>query len=136
VPAKGKSRVTAAQRKRIAAGKLVGRTNKQLAGELDLHPDTVGRAATDYRTTTLILSFKARQQRQLDKALDLALQSLLRDLKSNDNDLVVSARRDLLRYVTAGDPPLYRVGDVGSTDGDFTLEELLQTMRRFTTEKS
>ena len=36
------------------------------------------------------------------------------------------------KAITAGDPPLHRVGDIGSSEGDFTLEELLLTMRRVT----
>ena len=47
-----------------------------------------------------------------------------------------NARNQLLKYVTAGDPPLYRVGDQGTTEGDFTLEELMVTMRRVTSKAS
>jgi hypothetical protein len=81
----------------------------------------------------LILRWKDREEKRLNQALGLALDGLLRDLKSRKPDRYAPARRDLLRFVTAGDPPLHRVGDTGaSSDGDFTLEELIASMRRFT----
>jgi hypothetical protein len=94
---------------------------------------TVNRVANDVRTTTLILRWKEREEKRLDQALGLALDGLLRDLKSRKPDRHAPARRDLLRFVTAGDPGLHRIGDAGgSSEGDFTLEELLFTMRTVT----
>ena len=55
------------------------------------------------------------------------------DLKSEDFSERHAARGFLLKAITAGDPPLHRVGDAGgSSEGDFTLEEMLYTMRTVT----
>ena len=131
MPAKVKSKVSAAQRTKIAAGTVAGKTRKQIARETGLHPDTVGRAAIDHRTVTIIQGWKNRQRRQIDQALDLTLKSLLKDLRSGDNDLKRDARRDVMRLATIGDPPLYRVADQGGNAGDgVTYEELISEIRR------
>lgn len=124
--------MTAAQRRRIAAGKLAGKTNRQLGAELDLHPETIGRQSHDVRTTTAILRLKERSDADFARMWLAMMGRLENDLKSKDFSERHAARTFLLRALTAGDPPLHRVGDVGSSDGDFTLEELLYTMRTVT----
>jgi hypothetical protein len=132
VPAKGKSRVSVAQRAKIAVGKVAGKTRKQIARETGLHPDTVGRVANDARTTTLVLRLKERHQPELEKMYAKSLRGINKRLDSKDDLIAQRAQGQLLRYIEAGDPPLYRIADQGSADGDFTLEELLRTMRSVT----
>jgi hypothetical protein len=45
-------------------------------------------------------------------------------------DLVIQARRDMLRFATAGDPPLLRIAPADNSGGHFTLEELLTSYRK------
>jgi hypothetical protein len=57
-------------------------------------------------------------------------------LDSDDQDLVKDARRDLLRYVTAGDPPQIKMeAPTNAASGDFTLAELLGTLKMITDAK-
>ena len=51
-------------------------------------------------------------------------------LDSDDQDLVKDARKDLLRYVTAGDPPQIRMeSPTNAASGDFTLAEMLYELK-------
>ena len=51
-------------------------------------------------------------------------------LDDDDQDLVRDARKDLLRYVTAGDPPQIKMeAPTKAASGDFTLAELLGTWK-------
>ena len=132
MPARGKTKVTDRQRKVIAAGKLAGKTNKQIAKTVDLHPDTVKKASNDARTTTLILRLKEKDDQDFAKLWGEMMKGLKDDIASKDFNERHASRNFLLKAITAGDPPLHRVGDIGSSEGDFTLEELLLTMRRVT----
>jgi hypothetical protein len=64
----------------------------------------------------------------------LGLASILVHLRSGIPELVIQARRDMLKFATAGDPPLLRVAPVSpdDDDGGFTLEQLLRTYRKVT----
>jgi hypothetical protein len=132
VPAKGKSKITPAQRKKIAVAKVAGKTDKEIGQALDLHPTTVNRVAHDTRTTTLILRLKEKNDQTFGKLWQDMMKGLGQDVRSKDFIVRHQSRNFLLKAITAGDPPLHRVGDVGSTDGDFTLQELLVTMRTVT----
>ena len=62
-----------------------------------------------------------------------AVASIESHLDSDDQDLVKDARKDLLRYVTAGDPPQIKMeARTKAASGDFTLAELLSTWRMMT----
>lgn len=133
MPAKGKSKITPAQRAKIAAGKLAKKTDKQIGAELDLHPVTVNRAAHDIRTTTMILQLKEKHDQEFAAIFVDMMKGLAKNMKKHEDPREFNATASVfLRAVTAGDPPLHRVGDVGSADGDFTLQELLVTMRTVT----
>lgn len=133
MPAKGKSKVSDRKRQAIAAAKVAGKTNKQIGQALDLHPKTVASVSRDNRTTTLILRLKEQNDQAFGKLWQDMMKGLGKDVRSTDFAMRRDGRNFLLRAITAGDPPLHRVGDVGgSDDGDFTLEELLLTMRRVT----
>ena len=131
IPARGKSKISPKQRARIAAGRIAGKPAAKIAAEAGLSESAVKKNVNDYRTVTIIQGWKNRQRRQIDQALDLTLRSLLRDLRSRDNDLVRDARRDVMRISTLGDPRLYPVGDAGGDAGDgVTYEELISEIRR------
>ncbi len=132
MPARGKTKTTDRQRQVIAAAKLAGKTNKQIGQALDLHPQTVKKVSNDARTTTLILRLKEKDDQDFAKLWGSMMQGLKDDITSKDFNERHASRNFLLKAITAGDPPLHRVGDVGSSEGDFTLEELLVSMRRFT----
>lgn len=132
MPAKGKSKTSDRQRQAIAAAKVAGKTNKQIGAQLGMHEKTVADVSRDARTTTLILRLKEKNDQTFGKLWQDMMTGLGKDIKSKDFSERSASRNFLLRAITAGDPPLHRVGDVGSTDGDFTLQELLVTMRTVT----
>lgn len=132
MPAKGKSRTSDRQRKAIAAAKVAGKTNKQIAEVVGLHEKTVAAVSRDVRTTTLILRLKEKNDQDFGKLWQDMMKGLGKDVRSKDFTVRHQSRNFLLKAITAGDPPLHRVGDVGSSEGDFTLEELLFTMRTVT----
>ena len=132
MPAKGKSRVTDEQRRQIAAQKLLGKTAKAIAADTGLAVKTIEKQATDPRTATFILRQRHRSEKHLEEAWQLGLASILVHLKSGVPELVIQARRDMLKFATAGDPPLLRVAPADNSAGDFTLEELLIAYRTAT----
>jgi hypothetical protein len=134
MPAKGKSRVTDSQRAKIAAGRVAGKSAKAIAAETGLSKSTVDHQATDPRVSTLALRFKQKDQARLEQAWDLAVNSILKHLRSKSSELEINARRDLMRLLVLGDPPMLRVAPVDSSGGDCTLEELLKSYRRVTTD--
>jgi hypothetical protein len=132
MPAKGKAKVSDDQRRQIAAKKLIGKTARTIAQETGLAVKTVEKQSTDARTVTFILHQRKRSQKHLEQAWDLGLASILVHLRSGVPELVIAARRDMLKFATAGDPPLLRIPPVDTDRGDFTLEELLQSYRSAT----
>jgi hypothetical protein len=132
MPAKGKSRISDAQRAKIAAGKVAGKPARQIAEEVGLGKSTVDHAVSDPRVSNLTLRLKHKDEVKLEQAWDLALGSILGHLKSKSSDLVISARRDLMRLLTLGDPPMLKIAPTHSSAGDCSLEELLQTYRAAT----
>jgi hypothetical protein len=130
MPAKGKSKVSTRQRARIAAGRVGGQTSREIAAETGLSESTVRKQATHPRTVTLVQRLIQRDEKELDAAWAKALQTVKKDLNSKDPAVVRDARRDLLRFITAGDPPLARLELAPAPEGSiYTLEELLSTMR-------
>lgn len=134
MPSKGKSPVTPGQRGRIAAGRLAGKTSATIAEETGLSESTVRKQGIDPRTSVLILRLKARDEERLERGWNLAIQTILKDLGSKHPTIVREARRDFLRYLTAGDPSLAvaRITPNEPGRGDFTLEELLIAYRKAT----
>ena len=129
MPAKGKSKVSDEQRQQIAASKLVGKTAKDIAAETGLAVKTVEKQANDPRTATFILRQRQRSEKHLEEAWTLGLASILVHLKSGVPELEIQARRDMLKFATAGDPPLLRVPPENPDEGSFTLEQLLEAYR-------
>jgi hypothetical protein len=129
---KGASKVTDAQRRKIAAGKVAGRPHRRIAAEAGLAVTTVDHQVGDPRTVTLILGLKNRDARRLERMWKKMLDTLERDLKSKDVGVCAMARGQFLRLLPLGDPPLLRIAPADNSDGDFTLEELLQSYRRVT----
>jgi isopentenyl diphosphate isomerase/L-lactate dehydrogenase-like FMN-dependent dehydrogenase len=130
MPANGKTKVSDAQRRQIAAKKLIGKTAKTIAKEMALSQKTVEKQAADQRTAIFILRQRHRSEKHLEQAWDLGLASILVHLRSGVPELVIQARRDMLKFATAGDPPLLRVAPADTSGGDFTLEELLTSYRK------
>jgi hypothetical protein len=66
------------------------------------------------------------------------LETIEEHLNSEDAAVVRDARRDLTKIIEAGDPPLSRLevaNDKTTTSGDFTLAELLGTLKMITDSK-
>lgn len=125
MPAKGKTKVNETQRSAIAAGRLTGKTAKEIARSTGLGVRTVEREVTDPRTQTYILRWKDQHAPQMQRMFGLMLDTMERDLKSKDVAVCAAARAQFLRLLPLGDPPLLRVAPADNSAGDFTLEELL-----------
>ncbi|MGP0075597.1 MAG: helix-turn-helix domain-containing protein [Bryobacteraceae bacterium] len=130
MPAKGKTRVTDAQRRKIAAGRAAGKPRKRIAAEVGLAESTVARQLADPRTQTIALRFKHRYERKFETMYGLTLKSMEADLRSKDKALVAAARMQFMRLLVLGDPPLLRIAASDNSDGEFTLEELLSAYAR------
>jgi hypothetical protein len=130
MPAKGTTRVTDEQRKRIAAGRTLGKTRKAIAEETGLAPQTVANQLADPRTATLILEFKHKSRAQLDRIWLKTLNRIEADIHHKELARSAAARGQFIRILTAGDPPLLRIAPADNSGGDCTLEELIITYRR------
>ncbi len=128
MPAKGKTRVTDAQRRKIAQGKLAGKRRSVIAAEVGLAESTVSNQLADPRTVTLILRFKDQHAPELESMFAHSLKTLNSDLHSRNKAVVATARGQLYRLIPLGDPPLLRIAPNDNSEGDFTLEDLLITM--------
>ena len=137
MPSIGRSRMTDTERIKIAQGKLAGKTARQIAADTGLSESSVERASKDPRTSLLIQRLKERDEAVLARCWNKAVASIESHLDSDDQDLVKDARKDLLRYVTAGDPPQIKMeARTKAASGDFTLAELLGTLKMITDGKA
>src|SRR5215467_12507457 len=135
MPAKGTTRVTGSQRLAIAHGKIAGKTAAEIAADTGLAPVTVDKQSRDPRTQTLIQHLKIEHEEPLRRAFVRSLETIEEHLNSEDAAVVRDARRDLMKIMEAGDPPLSRLevaNDKTTTSGDFTLAELLGTLKMIT----
>jgi hypothetical protein len=130
MPAKGKTRITEAQRVKIAAGKATGKRAEEIAVETGLALQTVYNQANDPRTVTLILRLKHESTPQLERIWRKGLNGLERDIASKNPDIRRHARGQFFRVLPLGDPPLLRIAPADNSGGDFTLEELLISYRK------
>jgi len=128
--------MTDTERIKIAQGKLAGKTARQIAADTGLSESSVERASKDPRTSLLIQRLKERDEAVVARCWNKAVASIESHLDSDDQDLVKDARKDLLRYVTAGDPPQIKMeAPTKAASGDFTLAELLSTWKQITDAK-
>ena len=122
--------MTDTERRKIAQGKLAGKTARQIAEEVGLSESSVEKASKDPRTSLLIQRLKERDEEVLARCWKKAVASIESHLDSDDQDLVKDARKDLLRYVTAGDPPQIKLAAPNAAaNGDFTLAEMLHELK-------
>ena len=129
--------MTDTERRKIAQGKLAGKTARQIAEEVGLSESSVEKASKDPRTSLLIQRLKERDEEVLGRCWKKAVASIESHLDSDDQDLVKDARKDLLRYVTAGDPPQIKMeAPTNAASGDFTLAELLGAWKQITDAKA
>lgn len=129
-PRKRRTEVTELRRKQIAVGRAQGQSAQVIARQTGLGVGTVHNLSRDPRTVTMILSLKEQYRSDFEEIFKDSVAGIKRDVKAKNREVAYNARNQALKYITAGDPPLYRVGDQGTTDGDFTLEELMITLRR------
>ena len=130
MPNIGRSRMTDTERRQIAQGKLAGKTARQIAADTGLSESSVEKAGRDPRTSLLIQRLKERDEEVLGRCWKKAVASIESHLDDDDQDLVRDARKDLLRYVTAGDPPQIKMAaPTDAANGDFTLAEMLNELR-------
>ena len=139
MPAKGTTRVTGSQRLAIAHGKIAGKTAAEIAADTGLAPVTVDKQSRDPRTQTLIQHLKIEHEEPLRRAFARSLETIEEHLNIEDAAVVRDARRDLMKIMEAGDPPLSRLEvakDKTTTSGNFTLAELLGTLKMITDGKA
>lgn len=128
MPRKGTKRVTDAQRRVMAAGRVAGKTVKALAQATGLAPKTVEKQLKDPRTVTYAQEYKARDEKALSEIWALMIKRLRRDIDAADPDIRRHARGQFMKLLvlgenTNGDQPGNR------PPGDMTLEELLTAYR-------
>jgi hypothetical protein len=122
--------MTNTERIKIAQGKLAGKTARQIAAEVGLSESSVEKASKDPRTSLLIQRLKEHDEEVLARCWKKAVASIESHLDDDDQDLVRDARKDLLRYVTAGDPPQIKLApSTDAASGDFTLAEMLYELK-------
>lgn len=109
-----------------------GATAAQIAPEVGLSESAVAKQARDPRTVTLIQRLKSQHEPQLCRTFAKSLNGIEKDVSNIDPDVRRHARSQLLKVITAGEPPLARIEAGGNTGGDFTLEELIVSYRRAT----
>ena len=120
------------RRSKVAAGRVAGKTAREIAQETGLAAKTVERQANDPRTVTLIQRLKQRDGAQLERMWKSALDTMERDMKSKDNAVCAAARTQFLRLLPLGDPPPVAVAPSDNSAGTITLEELLATYHQVT----
>lgn len=130
MPAKGKSRVTPAQKAKIAAGRAAGKRSKEIAQAAGVSVSTVEHQAAKPEVQTLIARLKHRDEKQLERIWKGTLDGIERDIKAKHPDIRRHARTQALKAITAGDAPLARLEPGDGGQGEFTLEELLVVYRR------
>jgi hypothetical protein len=129
MPWKGTTRVTDEQRRKVAMGRSRGKTDKEIAKDAKLSPKSIHRVVHDRRTQTLILDLKRKDEQKFARIWTKMLDGMNTDITSKVFNERAVTRAQFIRVLTAGDPPLHRVGDVSGAGGDFTLEELVMSMR-------
>jgi hypothetical protein len=127
---RGKANVNDRQRAQIAAGKVAGKTHQAIAAATGLAVSTVNHhVSSDAQIATLTLRLKHKYESDLERGYGLAVKSILRHLKGSNAELQIDGRRDLMRLLVLGDPPLLRMAPTDNSAGMFTLEELLSSYR-------
>src|SRR5438067_7027150 len=125
MPAKGKKKTSDADRRKIALAKVAGASTAEIARSMDLAPRSVSRIVADRRTQTQILDLKRASEQDFARMWIDMVKKLEKDLNSKNFNVRATSRVHFLRILTAGDPPLHRVGDQDGVGGDYTLEELV-----------
>lgn len=135
MPAKGKSKVSPAQRIKIAAGRMMGKTAAVVARETGLALDTVKHQTTDARTLTLVQELKASRERKLAKMYDKNLNGIDTNLNlsvaKKDPHVFLRASREFHTLLLKGDPPPRRIDPARSREGGATYAELLESYSQF-----
>jgi len=99
MPAKGKSKITDHQRHTIAAGKLAGKTSKQIACETGLHPCTIDHQVRDDRTITLAVQLKEKHRGDFERMYALSVKRMEKAIKHKDEGVSRAARAQMLRFL-------------------------------------
>lgn len=131
MPAKGKSKVSETQKRKIAAGKALGKPSAAIAADAGVSISTVDHHAQKPHTQALIRKLKDRHSEELEKLFSAALKGIKTDLASAHGDIRVRTRAQVLKFITAGDPRTDQL-PAGGAEGQYTFEELLVTYRRAT----
>ena len=134
MPFKGTRKVTPQQKSVMAVGKLAGKTSREVAVEVDLHPDVVRRHWGGHESFNLQL--KREYAPSIRKLYEKMLRQTDRGLDDKNPRVRLLACRQVIQLVNAGDPPLERLAPAGLQSGDgivhVTLEELLISYRQAT----
>lgn len=133
---KGRKQITEGERRKIARARAAGKSRREIAKELGRPPDTIKHQLANPRTVTLVLAMKERLQPLIEKGFEIAVKNLVKRCADRNKEVQHQAAGMMLKYVTAGDPPLYRVGDQGTQEGDFTLDEMMVYLRRVSQSKA
>jgi hypothetical protein len=112
-----------AQRRKIAAGKVSGRKNRDIARDAGVSESTVQHAAQDPETLSYMAEFSAAAEEDLRRAFAIACRKMRVDVGSKSAQTRALARRDLLGFVTAADRARGAKNAGGA--GEYELKDLL-----------
>jgi hypothetical protein len=105
LPAKGKSKVTAAQRLKVAAGIAAGKTGKAIARETGLAHSTVMKQAVDARTRAHAFDIKVRNLAAIEALVTKRIGQLNKELNSRSAIVRHNAGNQVIKFAQMGDPP-------------------------------
>lgn len=130
MPAKGKGRMSEATRKTIAAGRLLGKSAKEIGKETGLAEGTIRNNAFHPKTLSMMQEMKSKHSEQLEAGFKKALDRTDKLLASTDETVALRACQTWFELIQAGDPPIKAV--TSERRGDFTYEELVEEHIRAT----
>ncbi len=129
MPSKGKAKVTDTQRARIAAGKISGRTSKQIAHETGLAPVTVRKQLVRPDTKASIQALKNESAGLISSNFARAQVKIGKMLDSKDPDQMYRGVQMACKVPVLGEA-VQRIDPPRQGQGEFTLQDLLEAELR------
>ena len=135
MPAIGKSRVTATQKAAVAAGKVAGKRNSDIAKETGLAPSTVSQTANKPEVKGLIERIVSDNPRLMAGLMEGVVESLLADIAPGSKltaEQRYTARTQAVSVLQLGQPPTPAAATApgpGTPGGGVFLGDMLAVYR-------
>jgi hypothetical protein len=134
MPRAGQSKISKRVKTAVAERKLAGRTNAEIARELDLAPSTAARLSSDAEVLSIMERIMRRGEPKLDELFAATVDSLQADLQAAKFDERERARTQAMKLIEFGapkTPPASENGRAGIGAGA-PLVDFLATYRQLT----